>query len=230
MKPTRKNLYHLLIGLAIIITIAVSIYVVVTGRRYFSNRTMRQIGVEIKAYGIWSPLIIFTLIILSTVIPPLPIPISFLEITAGIIFGFWPGFILIWVSQVTSALACFILSRKVGKIFAEQIAKSKIVSLYKQFIEKKRALAIFALRATMSAPFNISYFAGLIQMNGGEFATATAFGVIPEAVLFVYLGTLISAHIRFRLWYVFLACMALNYVPTAIIILTKYLRRNKKRV
>lgn len=227
-KISRQDIYRILTAIAIVITLAASIYAVYTGRRYFSNRNLRQIGVEIKSYGVWSPIIIFVLFVLSTVIPPIPIPTTFLEIAAGIIFGFWPGVILIWISQFVSAVACFSLSHKVGKIFADKIAKSKIFTFFREFIEKKRAWAVFVLRATMSAPFNVSYFAGLMQMDGGGFVAASAFGIIPETILFVFLGTLIDERVRFRLWYVFLGTLILNYLPLLIVMLSKYFHRKNK--
>lgn len=227
MKISQKDLYRILIVIAITLTLAASVYAVVGERHYFTNRNLRQIGSEIRAYGIWSPIIIFSLIVLSTVIPPLPVPIAFLEISAGIIFGFWPGIILVWGSQVASALTCFALSKKIGRLFVDRISKSQIFAFFKQFVEKRRALAIFVLRATMSSPFNVSYLAGLMQMNGWEFFAASALGVIPEAVLFVFLGTLINERVRFHLWYIFLLLLLLNYLPTLILISVKYLRRRK---
>ena len=224
---TRKNLYRILIFLAIVATLVASTYAIINGRRYFSNRNLRQIGTELKVFGVWTPLVIFLLILASALIPPLPIPTSFLEISSGIIFGFWPGVILVWLSQIISAIACFLLSQKIGKIFIDKISKFSAFNFFKQFIEKQGALAIFVLRATMTSPFNVSYFAGLMQMKINEFFVATAVGAIPETVLFVYLGTLISERVRFRLWYVFLGLLILNYLPTLIALIISSLKKHQ---
>ena len=224
---TKKNIYRFLLILAVIITLVASVYAVASGRRYFSGRSLRKIGTEVKTFGFWTPAVIFSLIVLSAVIPPLPIPTSFLEITAGIVYGFWPGVILIWISQIVSAVVCFLLSKKVGQIFIGRISKMAIFNFFRQFIEKQGALAVFVLRATMSSPFNLSYFAGLMQMDFKKFSFATALGVIPEVTFFVFLGTLINAHIRFRLWYVFIGLLALNYLPTLIALAYNSLHRQK---
>jgi uncharacterized membrane protein YdjX (TVP38/TMEM64 family) len=228
MKITKKNIYQILIVIAIFAIVIASVYTVVNGRHYFTNHNLRQIGTELRNYGIWSPIVIFLLILTSALIPPLPLPISFLEISSGIIFGFWPGILLAWFSQIISFIACFLLSQKIGKIFIGKIVNLPIFNFYKQYIEKKGALAIFVFRATLSSPFNISYFAGLIKMNGWKFFIASALGVIPEVVLFVFLGTLIDEHVRFRLWYIFLFLLVLTYLPNLILISINYLKNHKK--
>jgi len=225
IKITKKSIYQALIIVAILATVIASVYTVATGRHYFTNRNLRQIGTELRNYGIWSPIVIFLLILTSALIPPLPLPISFLEISSGIIFGFWPGIVLAWFSQIVSFIICFLLSKKIGKIFIGKIINLPIFSFYKQYIEKKGAWAIFVFRATLSSPFNVSYFAGLIKMNGWKFFIASAFGVIPEVVFFVFLGTLINDHIRFRLWYVFLFLLILTYLPNLILISINFLKK-----
>ena len=64
---------------AVVVTLVAAIYGLVNGRKYFSNRTLRQVGTEIKTFGIWSPLVIFSLMLLAALVPPLPIPMPFLE-------------------------------------------------------------------------------------------------------------------------------------------------------
>ena len=214
---------------AVVVTLVAAIYGLVNGRKYFSNRTLRQVGTEIKTFGIWSPLVIFSLMLLAALVPPLPIPMPFLEISAGIIFGFWPGAVLILISQIASAIACFSLSKRIGRMFVEKIVNLPVFAFFKQFIEKKGALAVFVFRATMSCPFNISYFSGLISMDSNNFFWASALGSIPETTLFVYIGTLISQRVRFRLWYVFIILLILNYLPTGILLVMNYLKKNKRR-
>ena len=223
MKPRffkRENIYKIIIVLALILTITASVYAIINGRHYFSRRNLRQLENEIKSFGIWSPLAIFGIIFLDILIPPLPIPIPLVEIIAGVILGFWPGAILIWVTQLISSITAFSLSKRIGKFFINGIMKNRIFGFYQQFIKKRGTFAVFVIRATMSAPFSISYMAGLMQMNALGFTVAILLGAIPEVVIFVYLGTLIQqTHIR--LWYILITLVILGTIPLIVLLTSK---------
>lgn len=225
----KEQLYQLIIAIAIILTVVAAIYAIINGRHYFNRRSLRQLQGEITSYGIWSPFIIFFLIFINILIPPLPIPVPFVEIAAGVIFGFWPGVIIVWISQVLSSIATYIFSKHIGKLFLRNLMRSNFLNFFRQFIEKRGAFAIFVIRATMSAPFSVSYLAGFMQVGLLGFTGAIMLGAIPETVLFVYLGTLIQ-HTRIRLWYIFTFLVILSILPFILLLISKLLpkRGNKK--
>jgi uncharacterized membrane protein YdjX (TVP38/TMEM64 family) len=222
-----ERVYKILLTIAIILVIAATIYGVITGRKYFTRRSLRLLEGELKPFGIWSPVAVFGLIFVSILIPPLPIPIPLMEIVCGMLFGFWPGVILAWFAQVTSSIAAFLLSRTIGKRFLQGILKNKFISLYKDAIKEKGALAVFVIRTFMAAPFSISYLVGFMQMNMAGFIVATGFGVIPEATFFVYLGTLIL-HTRIRLGYIFLIIGLLSLTGPLYIFVANLLKKKKR--
>ena len=216
----KEQLYRMIIVIGIILTIIAAVYAIITGRHYFTRRNLLQLQTAISSYGVWSPLIIFFLIFINILVPPLPLPIPLVEIATGVIYGLWPGIILIWITQVISAVTSFVISKYIGKLFLKKLIQSKFLSFFKRFIEKKGALAIFVIRATMSSPFNISYLAGFMQIGFIGFMIATALGIIPETVLFVYLGTLIQ-HTRIRLWYVFIGLVVVGILPFTVLLVSK---------
>ncbi len=212
--------------MAIAIALAALFFIVFHGQRYFSRREIRLLNTQISSFGPLSPLVVFFLILLSTAIPPLPLPVPLIEIAAGLIFGFWPGFLLVWISQVVSSLFAFFLSRFFGKHLFKNILNSHIWDFYRRYLEKKGATAVFITRMTMAAPFNIvSYLAGLTRIKTNQFLIATAMGTIPEAILFTIIGVQLK-NIHIRLWYLFIALTGLGLLG---IISTFIMMRSSQR-
>src|SRR5581483_6012722 len=161
-------------------------------QRHFYRRSIREIETNVRSLGIFSPIAVIVLVILSTVIPPLPLPIPFIEITAGIIFGFIQGFLLNWIAQVVSSVAAYYVAQRFGKRIMKFFGKQKFLSYYTDYLKKSGAKAILATRATLASPFNIvSFLAGLIEIEFSKFFLATVIGTIPDAALYAFIGSII---------------------------------------
>ncbi len=174
---------------------------------------------EIGSFGILSPLVVIFLVFLSTIIPPLPLPVPLIEIASGALFGFGYGFFIVWISQMISSLIAFKAARALSKRFFGRFLNNKIWNSYRTFISKKGALAVFIIRLTLAAPFNIiSYLSGLTDMKTGRFLLATALGTIPEALIFSFVGSELR-NIHIRLWYLFIAIIILGVMGTIATIL-----------
>lgn len=224
-KVSHQHLHKFLIATAIILFVGSAIYGLATGQDYFSDNNLRALALSVKSYGYLAPLAIFAGIFLPQAIPFFPIPTQFFEIAAGLLFGFWPAVILAWISQMVTATICFIVSDRAERRFAGKIESSPVFIFFNQFIQKHQWLAVFVIRATMTSPFNVSYLAGILDMNIGPFLAATAFGVISDVVIFVYLGTLIGAHVHFSLWLIFVIVMGLSLLPSLVVLIAKSLPR-----
>ncbi len=198
--------------LAVIAAIIVLVIIIILGRHYFTRRGIRQMSSLISSYGTLSPLVVVFLIFLSTAIPPLPLPVPLIEIAAGYIFGFWPGFFLVWFSQIISSLFAYGLTRFIGTRLFRSLLSTHIFRIYQHYVDKNGAMGIFITRATLAAPFNIvSFLAGLTNMNVASFFTATLLGTIPESALYSLLGSVIKVT-RIRLWYVYIAVVIVGSV------------------
>lgn len=215
-----KSIRNTLIVLGVIFIITMAIYIILTGRHYFSRRSIREMQSIELSYGSFSPIVVFILILLSTVFPPLPIPVPLVEISAGVLLGFLKGFLVVWPSQIVSSLCAFTISKFLGKHTFNNFFKGRAFIVYRKYIDKNGSKAIFITRALMASPFNIvSYFAGLTQIRYLNFLLATVLGTIPESLLYPYLGSIIkTAHIR--LWYVFILLVLLNVFAPVIVMMT----------
>jgi uncharacterized membrane protein YdjX (TVP38/TMEM64 family) len=230
-KKIRNNptIRKILLTIAIFIGIAVVVYLIIQGRHYFNRRGIRQMQTVINSYGSWSPFALIFLIVISTVIPPLPLPIPLIEMAAGLIFGFGEGFLLVWASQIIGSVAAFVMTRIIGRSVFRRILENKIFNFYRRYIHDKGPLAIFTIRATMASPFNVvSFLAGLTQMKILNFTIATILGTIPESLLFSYIGSLLQS-MRLRLWYIFILTVLLGAIgPVLMYLESKYLNPDSK--
>ncbi len=229
--PRRKWLRILSICLGVAVVVAILYFTVSSGRSYLRRRNIRFMATEINGYGPLAPFAVFFLIFISTVIPPIPLPIPLIEIAAGYIFGFWEGLIIVWVSEIISSLAAFASTRFLGrrKIF-RRILGSKFVTPYRQYIDRSGPTAIIVTRAFMAAPMNIvSFLAGLTMMGIWTFIFATAVGTIPESILYPYVGMLLKTT-RFSLWRLSIILVVISIVgPLSMFILQRMQGVRRKR-
>lgn len=205
IKKTKETPLHNIVRTIVIVGVVIIVAGLlyrgfVDGRRYFRRRNIRMLSSEIRGYGILAPVAVFSLIFISTIVPPIPIPIPLLEIAAGYIFGFWEGAAVAWISEILSSLGAFELTRMLGRHMFRTLLSNRFVGIYKRYIEDAGPTGIVTTRAFMAAPMNIvSFVAGLTNMRMIQFIGATAIGTIPEIVLYPYAGLLLKTT-RFSLW------------------------------
>lgn len=200
MKPLKRSKKSTVILIIVgILTVAGLVYLIFHGQ-YLHRRNVIQLQNIINSYGYLSPLVVAFLVFLGTVIPPLPLPTPLVEIAAGAVFGFWEGFLVIWVSQIFSSLFVYYLLKYFNRHFYGKFLKNKFWDSYRQFLNQRGAWAVFILRTTLSAPFNIiSFLAGISNMKNSGFVIATIFGTISEALLFGLIGSqLRTIHVSFK--------------------------------
>jgi uncharacterized membrane protein YdjX (TVP38/TMEM64 family) len=222
----KQVVYRLVIVLAIILAVVVTVYSILITRQFFVGTDLAQLGSQIKGFGIWAPLVTFGLIFLCIIVPPFPLPIPPIEIIAGALFGFVPGVILVWLAQFTASLTAFDLTENVPDSFLGHVLGSRFSVPYKKFIERRGAFAVFVARATMTAPFSVSYLAGLSKVKFKGFAIATALGIIPEVVIFVYSGSLVIHYLGLDFWYVFIIFIVIGITPVLIWLAIKLFSRH----
>ncbi len=223
------RIQYLFYIIAVIVALVALVFIITHSRGYFNRRIVRQFQSYISSYGSLSPLILVFLIFISTIIPPLPLPIPLIEIAAGLVFGFWPGFFLVWISQIGSSILAFAVTRLFGNRIFGGILKIRIWSFYRQYLDTNGAITVFLTRVIMASPFNIvSYLSGLSKMGLPGFAAATILGTIPESILFPYIGSrLKEIHLGFG--YIFTILISVSITGSIIsFLILRYLQSNFK--
>lgn len=146
----------------------------------------RWLEAWITSMGALAPLayiLLRAVAIVLTVVPNAP-----LDVAGGVLFGpFW-GTVYSLLGSETGAVACFLLSRALGREAITRLLHRDI-----DFGDRypQRQLAYVVLFARFEPVFSfalVSYGAGLTGMSLGAFALSTLVGMTPGTILLNYYG------------------------------------------
>ncbi len=131
-----------------------------------------------------APVVYVILLVIQAVLAPLPAPA--LAMGAGYSFGIYEGCLLTWFGALLGGVISFWISRWFGRDF---VAGSERMQRLDRYVDQHGAITIFILRLLPLVSFDaISYAAGLSSISFWRFFVATALGMLPGTVAFVYLG------------------------------------------
>lgn len=142
----------------------------------------------VQDLGIWGPIafgLVYTLAVVAVA------PASALTIAGGLAFGFW-AFPLVLVAATIGASLAFLVSRYFlrarVKSFVETRAKLKAID---KAVSEDGWKIVGLLRLSPLVPFNLqNYFFGATRIRFLPYFAATAVGIAPGTLVYVYLGTL----------------------------------------
>ncbi len=122
-------------------------------------------------------------------------PGSILTVGAGLAFGLWKGFLAVSAGSTLGAVLAFLVARFVARDKVEAIARqNEKFRRIDNAIGKEGAKLIFLLRLSPVIPFNVSnYFYGLTAVEFWPYVLASWTGMMPGALLYVYIGVAAKA-------------------------------------
>lgn len=118
-------------------------------------------------------------------------PVWPLSIAAGLAYGFWAILFVLLVGTVGAALA-FLVSRHLVQGKARRLleGRPKFKAVDKAASEEGWKV-VMLLRLSPLVPYNLqNYLFGLTEVGFVPYVLATAVGIIPGTILYVYLGTI----------------------------------------
>ncbi len=141
----------------------------------------------IASYGILAPLVSALLMILQSLVAPLPaFLITFVN---GLLFGVWWGAALSWGSAMLGAGLCFYIARYLGRSLVTRLISEKAITTADRFFEHYGKYAVLVARLIPVLSFDVvSYAVGLTGMRFWSFWIATGIGALPATFLYAYLG------------------------------------------
>ena len=154
--------------------------------------TLSSLGVEgvveyIRGYGAYAVIISFLLMVLQSIIAP--IPAFVITLSNAVIFGWIKGAILSWSSAMVGASMCFYISRILGRDVVEKLNSKGALKNIDVFFEKYGNYAVLVARLLPFISFDlVSYAAGLTSMNFASFFIATGIGQLPATIVYSYVG------------------------------------------
>lgn len=121
------------------------------------------------------------------------VPGSLLTLTAGALFGLWPGVPIVYAAAVAGSSLSFFAARALARPWVEQWARR-----HARFGAVERAVAhdgariVFLLRLTPLVPFTVlNYLLGVTRLRWRDLLIASP-GMLPGTILYVYYGHVIG--------------------------------------
>ena len=145
----------------------------------------------IRSYGVYAAVISFLLMILQSIIAP--IPAFLITLSNAVIFGWVKGAVLSWSSAMAGAALCFFIARILGRDITEKLTGSTALKSVDDFFLRYGKHTILIARLLPFVPFDpISYAAGLTSMSFWSFFIATGIGQTPATIVYSYVGGKLS--------------------------------------
>jgi uncharacterized membrane protein YdjX (TVP38/TMEM64 family) len=191
----------------------------------FATGDFTVIGDFVKSYGVYAAAVSFLLMILQSVVAPLP---AFLLTFANAnLFGWWQGAILSWSSAMAGATVCFFIARILGRDAVIKLTSKVGLQQIDGFFEKYGKNTILICRLLPFVSFDIvSYAAGLTSMSFWSFFVATGIGQLPATIVYSYVGGMLTGGAK-----LFVTALLILFALTALIFLARqiYMQRNKNK-
>ena len=157
-----------------------------------SVAAMKSVNLEdtigfIRSYGSIAAVVSFFLMILQSIISP--IPAFLITLSNAAIFGWVRGAILSWTSSMVGAALCFYIARILGRDVVAKLTSNTALESLDSFFEKYGKYTIVVCRLLPFVSFDlVSYAAGLTSMGFWSFFIATGIGQLPATIVYSYIG------------------------------------------
>ena len=155
--------------------------------RVFATGDFQKLKDFVASYGPYAAAISFLLMVLQSVVAPLP---AFLITFANAaLFGFWKGALLSWSSAMVGAALCFFIARSLGREAVEKLTSKGALKNIDDFFKRHGKQSILIARLLPFVSFDIvSYAAGLSSVSFLGFWVATGLGQLPATLVYSYVG------------------------------------------
>ena len=191
--------------------------------KMFATGDFRVVKEFVAQYGAYAMAVSFLLMILQSVIAPLP---AFLITFANAnLFGWWQGAILSWSSAMVGAAVCFYIARILGRDVVEKLTSKTGLKQIDDFFDKYGKHSILIARLLPFISFDIvSYAAGLTSMGFLGFFIATGIGQLPATIVYSYVGGMLTGGAR-----LFVTGLLILFALSVLIILIRQIYLSKKK-
>lgn len=191
MNKAKRNKF-ILLGIVIVCALvyflvpSVNNWVNTSVKALFTN-DINNVIEYIRSFGGYAVAVSFLLMILQSIISP--IPAFFITLSNAAIWGWWRGAILSWTSSMVGAAMCFYIARIIGRDIVVKLNSNSAVEHIEKFFDRYGTNAIVIARLLPFIPFDIvSYFAGLTPIGFWKFFIATGIGQFPATIIYSYAG------------------------------------------
>lgn len=179
----------------VVILLSLLCYFFVPSVHEFVNESisaMKSVNLEdtiayIRSYGNIAAVVSFFLMVLQSIISP--IPAFLITLSNAAIFGWLWGAVLSWTSSMAGAALCFYIAKILGRDVVAKLTSNTALESLDGFFEKYGKYTIVVCRLLPFVSFDlVSYAAGLTSMKFWPFFLATGIGQMPATIVYSYIG------------------------------------------
>lgn len=125
------------------------------------------------------------------------LPGSPLTFTAGALFGFWKGLVIVSIGSTIGAGCAFLVSRYLARNFVKRkfLNNERFKSIDSGINEEGFKIVILARLSPVIPFFLLNYAFGITKIRFSHFLTASWIGMIPGTMVYVLMGSMGSAMI-----------------------------------
>ncbi len=170
----------------------------------------------INGFGVWGIIVFVAIRVLQTVVKF--IPTEPIEIAAGLLWGWFGGFLLCLLGNILGSVVILLMTRRIGiRILRLFRLENKMQSMrFLQDREKRNRLLFIFYLVPGTPKDTMTYFAGLTDMNMAEFLILTSIARIPAIVSSTICGAYLGAN-NFKVAAVVFIVSALLSIPGGIL-------------
>lgn len=170
----------------------------------------------IEGFGIWGVIVFVAIRVLQTVVKF--IPTEPIEIAAGLVWGWFGGFLLCLLGNIIGSIIILLMTRRIGtRILRLFRLESKMQSMRFLQDREKRNRILFIFYLVPGTPKDtMTYFAGLTDINMIEFMILSSIARIPAIVSSTICGAYLGAN-NFKVAAIVFIVSALLSIPGGII-------------
>lgn len=151
-------------------------------------------------WGFSGPLALILTIILETIIAP--IPGILISITAGALYGVWPGILYLWIGNIIGSTVSFLIARKLGRLIVKKIIKEERIKIYDDFLRRNKFLVWLVYIVPIFPVDMIGYVIGLSAMPYKHYLKVIAIGFAVNLFILASFGNqLLTASGKMKLVY-----------------------------
>lgn len=176
--PWKLVLIILIVGAALVLAVKFDI-------RELLRSTLAWIG----NLGAWGPLLFIAIYIVASV---LFIPASVLTLGAGALFGIVRGSLYVIIGATLGATAAFLVGRYLARdSVARRIEANPKFKAIDEAVGREGGKIVLLTRLSPIFPFNLlNYAFGVTKVGLRSYFVASALGMIPGTIMYVYIGSL----------------------------------------
>ena len=122
------------------------------------------------------------------------LPASLITISAGFLFGFFPGILIANLGSTLGAAGMFVFGRFLFRDFVErQVTKSGFLKNFDTLMEKRGLKIVILARLAIFMPYGLlNYAFSATKISLRTFVLGSIFGMLPGSILYILIGTSIE--------------------------------------